>query len=167
MCNAIGVDPLAGSNIKGKNRKGGGGGGGVAALGGGIWTQVLGGDVNDFYFEVAGRIVEICRETREENGGLIAIDDCIKAIARGKAIGGGLEVSSYVTPNFFHFASHLILINLFKGRHPPRRQMPRTTRLRLLHHQSRQQTIHPLSTQRTKHRPIRCSRSYTSPRLRH
>ncbi|KZZ98247.1 EAP30 family protein [Ascosphaera apis ARSEF 7405] len=94
MCNAIGVDPLAGSNIKGKNRKGGGGGGGVAALGGGIWTQVLGGDVNDFYFEVAGRIVEICRETREENGGLIAIDDCIKAIARGKAIGGGLEVSS-------------------------------------------------------------------------
>ncbi|KAI5303839.1 hypothetical protein KEM56_007134 [Ascosphaera pollenicola] len=88
MCNAIGVDPLAGSNIKGKNRKGAGGGDGS------FWAQVLGGDVNDFYFEVAGRIVEICRETREENGGLLAIDDCMKAIARGKAIGGGLEVSS-------------------------------------------------------------------------
>lgn len=82
MCNAIGVDPLAASNVKGK--------------GGSFWTQILGGDMNDFYFEVAVRIVELCRETRGENGGLIGVDECRKRVGRGKAIGGGLEVSKYV-----------------------------------------------------------------------
>ncbi|KAI5291715.1 hypothetical protein KEM54_001471 [Ascosphaera aggregata] len=91
MCNAIGVDPLAGSNIKGKHGRGGGGG---SASSGSFWAQMLGGDVNDFYFEVAGRVVEICRETRGENGGLIGIEECRKAVAGGKAIGGGIEVST-------------------------------------------------------------------------
>lgn len=88
MCNAIGVDPLAASNVKGKgaSRKG-------LMDGGSFWTQILGGDMNDFYFEVAVRIVELCRETRGENGGLLGVEECRKRVGRGKAIGGGLEVS--------------------------------------------------------------------------
>lgn len=88
MCNAIGVDPLAASNVKGKTKKGLG-----SAEGGSFWTQILGGDVNDFYFELAVRVVELCRETRGENGGLISVEECRARVSRGKAIGGGLEVS--------------------------------------------------------------------------
>lgn len=92
MCNAIGVDPLAASNVKGKGsgRKG-------LMEGGSFWTQILGGDMNDFYFEVATRVVELCRETRGENGGLLGVEECRKRVERGKAIGGGLEVSKYVS----------------------------------------------------------------------
>lgn len=92
MCNAIGVDPLAASNVKGKGNKALGLLPG-AAEGGSFWTQILGGDVNDFYFEVAVRVVELCRETRNENGGLIGVEECRTRVKRGKAIGGGLEVS--------------------------------------------------------------------------
>ncbi|KAL2866895.1 ESCRT-II subunit protein SNF8 [Aspergillus lucknowensis] len=87
MCNVIGVDPLAASNVKGKNgRKG---------LGdnGSFWTQIMGGDMNDFYFEVAVRVVELCRETRSENGGLLGVEECRKRVGKGKAIGSGLEVT--------------------------------------------------------------------------
>jgi ESCRT-II complex subunit VPS22 len=92
MCHAIGVDPLAASNVKGKGKKGLGL---APALteGGSFWTQILGGDVNDFYFEVAVRVVELCRETRGENGGLISVEECRARVERGNAIGGGLEVS--------------------------------------------------------------------------
>ncbi|GAB1210837.1 hypothetical protein APSETT445_009635 [Aspergillus pseudonomiae] len=87
MCNAIGVDPLAASNVRGKNgRKGMG-------EGASFWTQIMGGDMNDFYFELAVRIVELCRETRSENGGLIGVEECRKRVGKGKAIGSGLEVT--------------------------------------------------------------------------
>lgn len=92
MCNAIGVDPLAASNVRGKAKKGLGLVSGPTE-GGSFWTQILGGDVNDFYFEVAVRVVELCRETRAENGGLISVQECRTRVGRGKAIGGGLEVS--------------------------------------------------------------------------
>lgn len=82
MCNAIGVDPLAASNVKGK-------GGGRESL----WAKLLGSDVNDFYFEVAVRVVELCRETRGENGGLLGVTECCRRVGKGKAIGGGLKVS--------------------------------------------------------------------------
>ncbi|KAL4814895.1 EAP30/Vps36 family-domain-containing protein [Aspergillus spinulosporus] len=87
MCNAIGVDPLAASNVKGKN--------GRKTLGDGVsfWTQIMGGDMNDFYFEVAVRVVELCRETRSENGGLIGVEECRKRVGKGRAIGSGLEVT--------------------------------------------------------------------------
>ncbi|RDW67195.1 ESCRT-II subunit protein SNF8 [Aspergillus mulundensis] len=87
MCNAIGVDPLAASNVKGKN--------GRKALGdsASFWTQIMGGDMNDFYFEVAVRVVELCRETRSENGGLLGVEECRKRVGKGKAIGSGLEVT--------------------------------------------------------------------------
>ncbi|KAJ5295146.1 hypothetical protein PENANT_c035G10702 [Penicillium antarcticum] len=87
MCNTIGVDPLAASNIKGKNGRRG------LGEGGSFWTQILGGDMNDFYFEVATRVVDLCRETRSENGGLIGVEECRKRVGKGKAIGSGLEVS--------------------------------------------------------------------------
>ncbi len=80
MCHAIGVDPLAGSNIKGKKAES-------------LWAKVLGHDVNDFYFEVAVRIVELCRATRGENGGLLGVKECCESVSKGKAIGGGLQVS--------------------------------------------------------------------------
>ena len=98
MCNAIGVDPLAASNVKGKNGRRGGGasGGGDESGGGSFWTQIMGGDMNDFYFEVAVRVVELCRETRSENGGLIGVEECRKTVGKGKAIGSGLEVTECV-----------------------------------------------------------------------
>lgn len=80
MCNAIGVDPLAGSNVKGKKAES-------------LWAKVLGNDVNDFYFGVAVRIVELCRSTRGENGGLLGVRECCQNVGKGKAIGGGLQVS--------------------------------------------------------------------------
>ena len=86
MCNAIGVDPLAGSNVR-KGAKGGKGS---------WWAQMLGGDVNDFYFELAVRVVEVCRGTRGENGGLIGVGECRERVQKGKGIGGGMEVSEYV-----------------------------------------------------------------------
>ncbi|KAL4889866.1 EAP30/Vps36 family-domain-containing protein [Aspergillus ambiguus] len=82
MCNTIGVDPLAASNVKSKS-----------ARGGSVWTQIMGGDMNDFYFEVAVRVVELCRETRSENGGLLGVKECRRRVGQGKAIGSGLEVT--------------------------------------------------------------------------
>jgi ESCRT-II complex subunit VPS22 len=73
MCNAIGVDPLAASNIKGKR-------------GESLWARMLGNDVNDFYFEVAVRIVELCRATRTENGGLLGVTECCQTVAKGLQI---------------------------------------------------------------------------------
>ncbi|KAL2048651.1 hypothetical protein N7G274_000563 [Stereocaulon virgatum] len=86
MCNAIGVDPLAGSNVKGKSA---GGGKGIGSL----WAKVLGGDVNDFYFELAVRVVEVCRGSRGENGGLLGVEECKELVKRGRGIGGGMDVS--------------------------------------------------------------------------
>lgn len=87
MCNAIGVDPLAGSNVKGKNGKRGKGS---------WWAQMLGGDVNDFYFQLAVRVVEVCRGSRGENGGLIGVEECRERVGKGRGIGGGIDVSEYV-----------------------------------------------------------------------
>lgn len=112
MCNAIGVDPLAASNVKGKgSRKG------LMGLGegGSFWTQILGGDMNDFYFEVAVRVVELCRETRSENGGLIGVGECRRRVGKGKTIGGGLEVSEFV-------AGFFILVEMTGQQSDDRRQ---------------------------------------------
>lgn len=83
MCNAIGVDPLA-SSSRGKGSK---------ADGGSVWAQMLGGSVNDFYFELAVRVVEVCRDTRAENGGMIAVGQVRQRVQKGRGIGGGMEVS--------------------------------------------------------------------------
>ncbi|KAK4152667.1 EAP30/Vps36 family-domain-containing protein [Chaetomidium leptoderma] len=80
MCAAIGVDPLASS---GSNHQSNSGGGGV----GSIWAQLLGRSVNDFYFELAVRVVEVCGETRGENGGLIELRKVRERIMRGRMEG--------------------------------------------------------------------------------
>ncbi|GAB7339110.1 hypothetical protein MBLNU457_5784t1 [Dothideomycetes sp. NU457] len=61
--------------------------------GGSFWAQMLGGSVNDFYFELAVRVVEVCRETRSENGGMISVAEVQKRVEKGRGIGGGMEVS--------------------------------------------------------------------------
>lgn len=90
MCNAIGVDPLASSHHAQKR-----GGTGPAGRGN-FWAQMLGGSVNDFYFELAVRVVEVCRDTRAENGGMIAVAEVRQRVQKGRGIGGGMEVSEYV-----------------------------------------------------------------------
>ncbi|EEU39507.1 uncharacterized protein NECHADRAFT_94477 [Fusarium vanettenii 77-13-4] len=77
MCAAIGVDPLASSN---NNTEGGGGSSS-------IWAQLLGKTVNDFYFELAVRIVEVCGATRGENGGLIGLAELRERVAAGRMDG--------------------------------------------------------------------------------
>jgi ESCRT-II complex subunit VPS22 len=79
MCTAIGVDPLASSS----NRKGN------------FWAEMLGGSVNDFYFGLAVRVVEVCRATRAENGGLISVREIRERVEKGAGSLGG-EVSEYV-----------------------------------------------------------------------
>jgi ESCRT-II complex subunit VPS22 len=85
MCNAIGVDPLAGSNVKGK----------ASGKDGSVWAKMLGSSVNDFYFELAVRVVEVCRETRGENGGMIGLSEVQKQIAKGRhgLVGGGMDAT--------------------------------------------------------------------------
>ena len=56
---------------------------------------MLGGSVNDFYFGLAVRVVEVCRATRAENGGLISVREIRERVEKG-AGGLGGEVSEYV-----------------------------------------------------------------------
>lgn len=74
MCTAIGVDPLASSA-------------GDAASSQGLWAQLLGGSVNDFYFELAVRVVEVCGRTRGENGGLIGLREVTERVSQGRMEG--------------------------------------------------------------------------------
>ena len=83
MCAAIGVDPLASSNLSDNS----------GAEGGSVWAQLLGRTVNDFYFELAVRVVEVCGATRAENGGLIAVKDVRELIMRTRREAGASEVS--------------------------------------------------------------------------
>ena len=53
MCSKIGVDPLASNK--------------------GFWAELLG--VGDFYFELGVQIIEICLQTRNQNGGLMELDE--------------------------------------------------------------------------------------------
>ncbi|KFX98353.1 hypothetical protein V490_02349 [Pseudogymnoascus sp. VKM F-3557] len=74
MCAAIGVDPLASSSGAGRGE-------------GSLWSQLLGGSVNDFYFELAVRVVEVCGQTREENGGMMPVKECRQRIMKGRMEG--------------------------------------------------------------------------------
>ncbi|KAJ9649452.1 ESCRT II complex subunit Dot2 [Coniosporium tulheliwenetii] len=94
MCNAIGVDPLASSHTARGGKE----------SGGSFWSQMLGGSVNDFYFELAVRVVEVCRDTRAENGGLVAVaevrqrvqkgrgDDILRAVKSLEPLGSGFTI---------------------------------------------------------------------------
>ncbi|KPI36512.1 Vacuolar-sorting protein dot2 [Cyphellophora attinorum] len=85
MCVAIGVDPLAGSYQSGSAS---------ATTGkgvGGLWAKVLGHDVNDFYFSIAVRIVELCLTTRSMNGGLLGVKECREALTKATTIGNAFS----------------------------------------------------------------------------
>lgn len=82
MCHAVGVDPAAGTNLTSKTKNSSS-----------LRAKVFGPDLNDFYCSVAVRIVELCRRTRAQNGGLIGVTECRDSVAKGQAIGGGLQVS--------------------------------------------------------------------------
>lgn len=85
MCTAIGVDPLASSSgAPGKEGAGS------------FWSQLLGGSVNDFYFELAVRVVEVCSQTRYENGGLIGVKEVCERISKTRPE-GATEISEYGT----------------------------------------------------------------------
>lgn len=105
MCAAIGVDPLAGSSAAG-GKEGGGS----------FWAQMLGGSVNDFYFELAVRVVEVCGATREENGGLIGVKEVRDRIMSTR-MEGGAEITEYAFP------SHPLMLDMDRtdkstGNHP-------------------------------------------------
>lgn len=99
MCSALNIDFLASSyhrdGSSDKDGKSSSGGSGSGAADGSIWAQLLGGSVNDFYFNLGVLIVEECRSTRAENGGLISVSDLKARIERGRAgsVGGGMVVS--------------------------------------------------------------------------
>ncbi|KAI1847804.1 hypothetical protein JX265_009232 [Neoarthrinium moseri] len=76
MCAAIGVDPLASSSSSSSS-----------SGAGNIWSQLLGRSVNDFYFELAVRVVETCSATRGENGGLIGLKELRERVMRGRMEG--------------------------------------------------------------------------------
>ncbi|SPO02910.1 related to SNF8 protein, involved in glucose derepression [Cephalotrichum gorgonifer] len=82
MCAAIGVDPLAASSSSNSSNSGSGS----------IWGQLLGRSVNDFYFELAVRVVEVCGDTRGENGGLLGLREACERIRRGR-VEGAAEIT--------------------------------------------------------------------------
>lgn len=87
MCNAIGVDPLviSSGNVKKPGTKDSA-----------SWSSMLSGSsasVNDFYYELGVRVVEVCRATRAENGGMMAVAEIAQRVQKGRGIGGGMEVS--------------------------------------------------------------------------
>ncbi|KAH7356234.1 vacuolar-sorting protein SNF8 [Pyrenochaeta sp. MPI-SDFR-AT-0127] len=90
MCSALNIDFLASSYHKDAGGKDGGSKGGSGES---IWAQLLGGSVNDFYFNLGVLIVEECRSTRSENGGLISVSDLKARISKSQRIGGSMEVS--------------------------------------------------------------------------
>ncbi|KAI0480631.1 EAP30/Vps36 family-domain-containing protein [Xylariaceae sp. FL0804] len=92
MCAAIGVDPLASSNHSSTGGGGGDSSGGSGGWGGSIWAQLLGRSVNDFYFELAVRVVEVCGATRAENGGLLGVRELCDRVTRGR-MEGAPEIS--------------------------------------------------------------------------
>ena len=60
MCNQVGVDPLASNKS--------------------YWSKLLG--FGDFYFEVSVQIAQICISTRDQNGGLIELDQLKVELAK-------------------------------------------------------------------------------------
>ncbi|KAJ4403487.1 ESCRT II complex subunit Dot2 [Didymella pomorum] len=88
MCTALNIDFLGASYTKDGKSTSKGTKGGES-----IWASLLGGSVNDFYFNLGVIIVDICRSTRAENGGLISLSDLRAHISRGRAIGSSMTVS--------------------------------------------------------------------------
>lgn len=65
MCIAAGVDPLASSK--------------------GLWDEILG--VGQFHNELAVQVLTVCMRTRELNGGLLDLGECLELVQRSRADG--------------------------------------------------------------------------------
>jgi ESCRT-II complex subunit VPS22 len=92
MCTALNIDFLASSYHK--DAKSSSSSSSTSNKSGeSIWASLLGGSVHDFYFNLGVTIVDICRSTRAENGGLISLSDLKTHISRGRAIGSAMSVS--------------------------------------------------------------------------
>jgi ESCRT-II complex subunit VPS22 len=92
MCSALNIDFLASSYHKdtpSSSTKDAS----TASSGESIWTQLLGPNLNDFYFNLGVQIVEECRATRSENGGLISFSDLQARLSKSTRIGGSMSVS--------------------------------------------------------------------------
>ncbi len=46
-----------------------------------MWASLLGRDVNDFYFEVAVKVIEQTRITKDTNGGILAVSEVKRRLA--------------------------------------------------------------------------------------
>jgi ESCRT-II complex subunit VPS22 len=85
MCQSLGIDPLLGSSGRHK--------------GGSLWGELLGKEVNDFWFQVAVRVVEVCRRSRAVDGGLRSVESVRRELVeRGRVSGvnaeSGTEIST-------------------------------------------------------------------------
>lgn len=96
MCNAVGVDMLgSGGSIAGKGTGSGNarGAGWFSGVGTGKGS---GGAISDFNNELGVRIVEVCRASRSENGGLLPLSSLQSHLSSGKGrgIGGAIAATS-------------------------------------------------------------------------
>ncbi|MCJ1321896.1 hypothetical protein MMC15_007241 [Xylographa vitiligo] len=85
LCTSIGVDPAAADNAA-LSKKG--------TVGGGFFSMMAGRDDKEFVARVALRVVQVCRASREENGGLLGLEECRQRVAKGKGVGGAMDVAS-------------------------------------------------------------------------
>ncbi len=58
-------------------------------------AEMLGGSLNIFYYELALRICEISKATKDENGGLMEFTEIQARVMRGRdgSVNGGIDVS--------------------------------------------------------------------------
>jgi len=70
MCKAIGVDPLAGP---GPRR-------------GGWWTEILGGWLGEWTFELGVQVVDVCVSTRDRNGGMIEMEEMLRLVRKLRGV---------------------------------------------------------------------------------
>lgn len=86
-------------------------------------AQMLGESVRDFSFELGVRVVEVCRQTRAENGGLVGVEEVRGLLKVGRGVGGGMDVTAYAL--FLSllqcrtiFSSYLLVMRLKKQSSP-------------------------------------------------
>ena len=93
ICNSVGVDPLAGTVGQGQavGKDGRDGKGWWAKLSSAKDTGRDYKNDKTFKCELATRLVELCRSTRAENGGLLGVTEARVAIAKGRGIGGEMH----------------------------------------------------------------------------
>lgn len=67
LCFSVGVDPLAASLSKSRRSKN-------------LWSSVLNDSNDEYYNELAVKIIELCKRYREVNGGMVSVDDIYRVL---------------------------------------------------------------------------------------